>query len=350
MSATAVADIIGVLPPSRVACIVPFLNEELYLPSVLASIESQTLAKGRLFLVAVDNASTDDGPGVIARWLERTGIAGCIIVDPVRSIPHALNTGIRAVDAADIVVRLDAHTVYDPEYLATIVHAFETLPDAWSVGGANTPAPGHDFASAFAEALYTNPMGLGPADYRRSGQIRRVADVYLGAWRPGVLQRLGGYDERWRANEDSELAARLNEAGGAVYWVPVRCRRVNNRSPWSIVRQWSKYGYWRAQTLKRHPSAVAPRQVAPALVLLVAFALLVSQFRAVLLVLYALYAAGTVRSRRAGERPAVTAAALVLFPLVHIGFALGTIVGAFSTPSSLRAARPPSHVRDGVPT
>jgi hypothetical protein len=155
------------------------------------------------------------------------------------------------------------------------------------------------------------------------------------------LQRLGGFDERWLANEDCELTERIAEAGGVVMRVPVRCGRICTRGPAATARQWSRYGFWRAQTFKRYPKAIRARHVIVPIALIVAIATLLSPFRRALAPLYALYALATIARRRRGERPLVTAASLVFFPLVHVGYASGLIIGAFRTPETLsRPAAP----------
>jgi len=316
----------------------PFLNEARHLPRVLASIEAQTFERDRIFLVAVDNGSSDAGPALVEAWLARTGTPGVLVTAAVRSIPFALNTGLAHATERDVVVRLDAHTIYDPQYLATIERAFETLEDdVWCVGGAPTPAPAADFASALGEALYSNPMGLGPADFRSNPErTRRVTTVYLGAWRPGVLQRLGGFDERWEANEDCELSERLAAAGGATARIPVRCGRISTRGPVSTVRQWSRYGFWRAQTFRRYPRAVRPRHIVAPAALVVALALLLSSRRLALVPLYVAYALATVALRRRDEKPLITAASLAFFPFVHSGYACGLIIGGLRGAKALR--------------
>jgi glycosyltransferase involved in cell wall biosynthesis len=316
----------------------PFLNEARHLPAVLASLEAQEFPKERLYFVAVDNGSTDDGPQIVRDWFASSGIRGVVAVAEVRSIPFALNTGLAYATSSDVVVRIDAHTLYDPHYLGTIERAFATLEDdVWCVGGAPTPAPSDDFSSALGEALYSNPMGLGPADYRNNEEeIRRVTTVYLGAWRPGVLQRLGGFDVRWEANEDCELSERVAAAGGATARIPVKCGRICTRGPVATVRQWSRYGFWRAQTFRRYPSAVRPRHVLAPAALVLALGLLLSPLRLLLAPLYALYAFATIRLRRRGERSLVTAASLVFFPFVHCGYACGLIVGTLRTAKALR--------------
>lgn len=324
----------------RIACIMPFLNESRWLPQVLASIEAQQISRERLFFVAVDNGSSDGGDAMVADWLGRVGMPGKLVRATVRSIPFALNAGLAETSDDDIVVRLDAHTLYDPAYLSTIAEAFETLePDVWCVGGAPTPAPSDDFSSALGEALYSNPMGLGPADFRGGVTAGRVSTVYLGAWRPGVLRRVGGFDERWLANEDCELTERIAEAGGAIMRIPVRCGRICTRGPAATVRQWSRYGFWRAQTFKRYPAAIRPRHVLAPGALVFALALLVSPLRLALAPLYAAYALATIALRRPGERRLVTVATLTFFPLVHVGYSLGLIAGAFRSPATLKPRR-----------
>jgi succinoglycan biosynthesis protein ExoA len=321
----------------------PFLNESRHLPAVLASLAKQSLDPSRLYLIGVDNGSTDGGDTYFERWLRENGVAGTLVRDEVRSIPRALNRGLTYASPADIVVRLDAHTIYAPDYLATIDDAFARLPsDVWCVGGAPTPDTSDgDYGRSLGVALYSNPLGLGPADFRKAPAEDpvEVSTVYLGAWRPGILGELGGFDERWAANEDCELTERIRARGGRIMRVPVRAGRISTRGPLATIKQWTRYGFWRMQTFKHYPAAVRPRHVAVPVALLAAIALLCSRYRAILLPLYALYALATIRARRPDEAALVTAGTLLFFPLVHVGYGLGLIVGLVRTPASLRPAR-----------
>ena len=320
----------------RFSLIMPFLNEMENLPATLATLAAQSVARGRVFLIGVDNTSTDGSGDFVRAWLAEHDVPGTVITESQRSIPRALNAGIAAARAGDVVVRIDAHTLYGPQYLESIADAFATLPeDVWCVGGAPTPPDPDSFTSGLLNALYTNPLGLGPADFRAILKEPRPVDhVYLGAWRPGVLESLGGFDTRWLANEDSELSARVIEAGGRVFRIDAPCLRKEKRGVVGTVRQWSRYGFWRAQTLKHHPQMTRPRHLAPPIALMGLVALLVSPWRALSLAGYALYAAATVAKRRPGESPVVTAGSLVFFPAVHVGYALGLLRGATRTPAT----------------
>jgi len=314
--------------PERYSLLVPFFNEAERLPATLASIAAQTLDPARLFVVGVDDGSTDAGPEVFRAWLAETGRAGILVRGGARSIPAALNRGLREADARDGIVRLDAHTRYAPDYLARIDAAFARLgEDVRCVGNAQVPGPQRDFARRVHAALYTNPLGLGPTPYRTARDERDVPDVYLGAWRPGVLQALGGWDERWRANEDSELSARLRTAGGRIRRIDLRADYVLTCGPLGAIRKWGRYGFWRAQTLKAHPETLRPRHLAPSLAVLGAGALAASPARAALAPLVAAYALAVVARRPATEPVAVTLAAIPFFATLQCAFGLGILRG-----------------------
>ncbi|HEY7982017.1 MAG TPA: glycosyltransferase, partial [Candidatus Eremiobacteraceae bacterium] len=101
----------------RLGLVMPIYNEAASLAETLASIATQTFDHRRIRLIAVDGASTDDSAAVVRRWLASTDIDGSVISNPRRRIPISLNVGIAALDPADLVVRLDAHTTYGPTYL-----------------------------------------------------------------------------------------------------------------------------------------------------------------------------------------------------------------------------------------
>jgi glycosyltransferase involved in cell wall biosynthesis len=312
----------------RYALIMPFLNESKHLPAVLESIRAQSFDHRRFYVLAIDNGSTDDGAEIVRNWLVAGDIGGRVVRTEIRSIPHALNCGIREASPGDYIVRLDAHTRYGPTYLAAIAAAFERLPeDVWCVGGGQEPDRPEGFSRELYAALLTNRMGLGGAPYRSSGEERDVPHVYLGAWRPGVLQRLGGFDEAWIANEDSELNERLRAAGGRVVRIALDCRYIVTRGALAAVKQWHRYGYWRAQTTKRHPHSLRPRHLAPPLALAGGLVLLATPLRPALFGLFGIFCAATVAGRRPGESGAVTLASCVFFPVLHAANGLGLIRG-----------------------
>jgi succinoglycan biosynthesis protein ExoA len=317
---------------NRVYLVVPFLNEAKSLPDILRSIATQNMAPELLFLVAVDSGSTDSGPQIVRDFLARGPIEGIVLRSEIRSIPGALNTGFRWVADRGIVIRLDAHTLYDPEYVPTIVQEFANQPDSvWCVGGAQTPEASKQFGRALVVAFMTNPIGLGFSPHRFASKPQIVKDVYLGAFRAGVIEKVGYFDERWRANEDSEVMARIFKAGGQVLWLPLKSAYRVNRGPIATLRQWARYGFWRAQTIKRHPHTLGIRHLIPPTALTLGAVLAASPRRVWLIPLVALYGVAIVVLRPREEHPLVTAASTLYFPAAHSLNALGLITG-FLTP------------------
>ncbi len=324
----------------RIACIVPFRNEARYLPDVLATLAAQTIDRARLYVIGVDSGSTDGSDVIFQHWLSTAPVGGGELTRAtVASIPAALNAGIARAAREDLIVRLDAHTLYEPAYVATLVATLDALPpDVWCVGGAPMPhAAIVPYSQALVTAMYGNPIALGPADFRRAhSEPAEVSTVYLGAWRPGVLQRLGGFDECWMANEDCELSERIRDNGGRIYRVPVHLSVIVTRGALATLRQRARYGFWRAQTFKRYPGAIRARHILPPVVLAGGLALLATRRRALLLPLYVAYALATVSGRPRGEPPTVTAGTLVFFPLLQASYALGLMVGIIVSPAQLR--------------
>jgi succinoglycan biosynthesis protein ExoA len=314
--------------PTGVSLIMPMYNEAADVADVLASLSAQTYPHAAMYVIVVDGGSTDGCTDVVKDWLDNGNIRGLVVTNARRTIPTSMNAGLGHARWNDIIVRLDAHTTYEPEYISSIVRAFETLPASTGcVGGPVIPENERRFDRALVSALYTNPMGLGGADHRHGREPRVVRAAYLGGWRPGLLQQLGGYDERWRANEDGELAARVRNAGYQTYWLPLRTAYRVKRGPLAAIRQWGSYGFWRAQTLRRHPGEARPRHFAPPLALAAGALLLFTPLRAVVGFLFAAYAVGIFAKRAPGESPTVTLACCVFFPACQVAWGMGLLQG-----------------------
>ena len=99
----------------------PIYNEEKYISACIESIIAQDYPKDDLEVVFADGMSNDCTRSLIKEyaamypWIK-------LIDNPDRIVPKALN---RAIDAShgEIIIRLDAHAAYSPNYFSTLVSA-----------------------------------------------------------------------------------------------------------------------------------------------------------------------------------------------------------------------------------
>ena len=331
---------------TRVALIMPMLNEAVDLPETLASVAAQTFDKSRMRFIAIDGDSSDGSRELVNAWLTKTGIDGEVVINPRKRIPISLNIGAQRAGRDALIVRLDAHTTYGPSYVEDVVRAFETGPaDVGNVGCAQIPAPTTDYERSVVGELLTHPLGLARIGVRDLSAPITVETVYLGSWRPGLLFDLGGFDECWIANEDSELEARLRAAGWKLVLVPSENLYKVNRGVRATVKQWGGYGFWRAQTSRRFPRELRARHFIPALLLLAGAALLFTPWRWFDAVAYAAYAGGVIALRDRRRPLSVALGCAVAFPCFQIGWTIGFLRGLFVRPPAFEPVLGPVAVR-----
>src|SRR2546421_6009992 len=122
-------------PPPRplVSIVVPCRNEAEYIRPLLDSILANDYPRDRLEVLVVDGLSDDGTRAVVADYARRHPMIQ-VLDNPKRTAPHALNLGITRARGA-IIMRMDAHAVYPPNYVADLVDWLERT-GADYVGGA----------------------------------------------------------------------------------------------------------------------------------------------------------------------------------------------------------------------
>jgi hypothetical protein len=87
--------------------------------------------------------------------------------------------------------------------------------------------------------------------------ITSGSGVFLGVWRRSTLLELDGWDEGWAANQDVELAARIEARGDRIVSLAsMGAFYIPRNSPRSLFRQYFRYGFFRVKTSRRHPGAL----------------------------------------------------------------------------------------------
>jgi len=253
----------------QTSIIVPCYNERTTIQLLLDALYAQTYPRTAMEVVIADGASTDDTPSVIADWQQaHPDLRVVVVQNPARTIPAGLNTAIQA-SQGEIIVRLDAHSKPEPDYVARSVAAI-LEGRGQNVGGVWDIQPSReDWIARSIAAAASHPIAVGDARYRYSGQAAYVETVPFGAFKRDLLDQVGMFDETLLTNEDYEFNTRIRQSGGKVWFDPqIRSVYYARENLNALARQYWRYGYWKVQMLRRYPNTIRWRQALPPLFVL----------------------------------------------------------------------------------
>lgn len=306
----------------------PCLDEERFIETCVRSVLAQDYPADRLELLVADGGSTDATRAILARLsIEDPRIH--MIDNPERIQAAGMNEIIRRA-RGEVIVRMDVHCEYAPDYVRKCIDALERT-GADNVGGAQRARATSLFQRALCAAL-DSPLGVGGARYRSADNDGFVDTVFLGAFRRRVFEQIGLYDPHAITNEDAELNQRIIDAGGKVYLSRDIVVHYHPRESFrALAKQYYKYGRGRARTLLKHGKFLSIRPAIPFLMVSGATALLAtSPFQPFTPFAFAAYALATgAEAVRVGRGEGVAAVPIVwaIFPALHVSHGVGFAAG-----------------------
>jgi cellulose synthase/poly-beta-1,6-N-acetylglucosamine synthase-like glycosyltransferase len=304
-------------------------NEEGNIVACLESVLAGDYAHDRLEILVIDGMSIDRSRAIVKDCARRHPLVK-LLDNPKCIQAAALNIGIREANG-DVLVRMDAHTLYAADYVRQCVELLETS-EAVSVGGVQSTV-GTDYTSSAIAVAVTTPFGIGDASFRYASRRTWVDTVYLGAWYRSTLEAAGGFNEEWVVNEDYELNYRLRKAGGRILVSPeIKSWYVVRPSLKALARRYFRYGFWKVKTLVAHPDSLRWRQLVPPLLvvaLLTSVGMLSAGWRlAVVMPVLYLFACLAAAVRTASGRGWKYLPLLpIAFATIHISWGTGFLVG-----------------------
>ena len=313
-----------------VTVVIPCRDEEPFIEGCVRSALAQDWPRDRLEILVADGMSMDATREILSRLAAED--ARIRLLDNTARIPAAgLNECIRRARGA-VIVRMDVHAEYAPDFVRTCVAVLERT-GADNVGGPAKARAKTFFQRCVAAAL-GSPLGVGGPRYREEGAEGWVDGVWPGAFRRDVFERVGLFDPNAVSNEDMELDRRIAQAGGRAYSSPeIGLHYYPRESMRALARQYFRSGQGRARTLLKHGRAASWGPAVPFFWLLGEAALLAtSRWQPVTPWSLAAYALTTgAEAIRVGRREGPLAVPVVwaIFPVVHVaqgaGFAAGLV-------------------------
>lgn len=319
-----------------VSIAIPCRNEEGYIAACLDSILASDYPQDRLEILVADGQSDDGTREILARYTARYK---CVILieNPRRTTPAALNAAIRSASGS-IVIRMDAHVLYPPDYVRRLVEALEET-GADNVGGVLETAPADHTSTGRAIALgLSHPFGVGNSHFRTGARERREVDtVPFGCYRREIFDRIGLFDEELIRNQDDEFNFRLIRQGGRVLLVPeVSCRYFARRSFRQLGRMYYQYGYYKPLVARKVGRVMTVRQLVPSLLIIALMgsagaSLWLPGAGAAFACIAGLYAAFVVvcSAAAAGTDLRCGAALTAVFPILHFSYGFGFLRGIY---------------------
>lgn len=312
---------------SLVSVIVPCRNERAYIEAFCASLFAQRLPTGWSIEVLVADGQSDDGT---AEWLSAQTDARLRVIDnPGRIVSTGLNRALQ-IARGEVIVRMDVHTVYAPDYVAECILALQRT-GADNVGGA-WRAVGQGAMQRTICAVFQSRWISGGARSRLLDYEGEVDTVYLGAWPRASFERFGGFDENLVRNQDDEHNLRIRRGGGRI-WQSARIHSSYSprASLGALWRQYLQYGYWKPFVMRKHGQSASARHWLPAaylLALLLAVPLLPLSplpLQTLLLAYLLLLALACISLAPAGL--GVLLRAPLVIPVYHLAYGLGSLLG-----------------------
>lgn len=333
-----------------ISIVVACRNENGHIRPFLESLVSQDFGDFRWEAILADGMSEDETRTIIGEFC-REWPQVRMVDNPGRYVSSGLNKAISVSDGA-IVIRLDAHTRYAPDYCRLCAETLK-LTGADNVGGPGRTEARGTRARAIAAAFHS-PFSTGGAKFHDDTYEGWVDTVPYGCWRRQTLLRLGLFDEALVRNQDDEMNLRLRRAGGRIWQTPAIISWYSPRTNLpALFQQYFQYGFWKMAVIRRHRLPASWRHLAPcafvlanlflaaALGLAAAVGTRTANWAHLWIILAATYtfavmAASVVTAKKNGWEilpylPAV-------FATFHFSYGLGFLLGIVSAPNKLEGS------------
>lgn len=247
----------------KISIVIPCRNERRHIEVFLDSLLRQSFDCDWEIEILVADGMSDDGTREMLRQYMLKAPSVQMIDNPGRIVSTGLNAAI-AASTGEIIIRMDAHTVYATDYIRQCVTVLRQT-GADNVGGPwiarGTGSMGRAIAAAFQ-----SPFCAGGGKSHNPSYEGEADTVYLGCWRRSAFERFGLFDPELVRNQDDEFNFRIRRGGGRLFQSPrIQSYYTPRSSLVAVFKQYLQYGFWKVAVMRKHGSVASWRHLVPAL-------------------------------------------------------------------------------------
>ena len=310
--------------------IIPVFNEERYIQKCLDSLVSQTYPADKYELLIYDGGSTDNTISIINRYSDLLPIK--LIENKDKLAAYALNAGIKRA-RGEYIIRLDAHARYATTYLEKCIYYLKTI-DAENVGGIAI-TKGEGFIGTANAEILSSVFGVGNSNFRTNSASGYVDTVPFGAFKRYVFDKIGLFDIDLPRSEDNDINSRIRKAGYKVYLASdIQFEYYCRDTIKGLLSQGIKNGNALFLTLRKNPTAMSLRHFVPfvfalSLIIMPLLALKNTIFKWLFVTEIGLYGLLDIYFSFSKNSLSSSIYKFVMYPLFHITYGIGSIIGLF---------------------
>ena len=325
-------------------CMIAY-NEANAIDGLFKDISLQEYPHEKIEVVFVDSMSTDATHDKMEEF--KNTDYGFLDVKIVRCEKHnqaySWNAALKTA-TGDLIIRVDAHARIPNNFVSRNVY---NIRRGENVVGGGRPNISSNVSSWKLTLLAAEDslFGSSIAGYRRPASEKEYMDsLFHAAYKREVIRKVGGFNEDLGRTEDNEFHYRIRQAGYKLCCCPDIISYQHSRNTLkNMVRQKYANGKWIGLTVSVCPGCLSSFHFAPFLFVIALLFCIVSATLGQPLMLYILLALygmfDFVNSVSCFAMKNIQPQFLLLpliFPLLHISYGLGTVVGLAQIPFWLR--------------
>lgn len=320
----------------KLTVVIPCRNEVRYIRECVDAIFNSVLPAGLEMSVFVVDGLSNDGTAELLEELQTVYPALQKVENRLQLTPFAFNLGIHAGGCVDFVQIVGARHILSPDYIGKSLDMLTSNSQIWCVGGQLINEYVNESGRIISLAMDT-AFGMGIGNFRileKSGFTDTVTSPMY-PWK--VFEKIGFFDEQLVRNQDDDFNFRVIQAGGKIWFEKEISLKYYVRANFKgLYKQFFQYGYWKVFVNRKHQTVTTVRQLVPPafvlFLLLVPFTLLfpplISGIAGLLLAIYV--AMAIFFAVRQSEKPGEILPIFVTFPILHVSYGLGYLLGILS--------------------